>query len=251
MEKKQGKNMNKKLVLFVIFAFVFVAILAIVQIATNLSFEIIALPQLAPALAYLVIILLFKDLYTPIVININKTVLVKAFIAIIFPLAIFTSSYLIGKLIGIDLKIQNNLSSIIIATLLGFTIGAITEEIGWRSFFQPTLEQKHSVIISSIIVGLIWGLWHIGHFRNGLLFMLGFLVFTISCSIIIVYLLKNTKYNLIISSLFHLSINISFAIFFTDGFGNIKLFLVNGIVWLIAAILTIICGRKYYFIKAK
>ena len=51
--------MNWKLILFVVFAFVFVAILAIVQIATNLSFEIIALPQLAPALAYLVVILLF------------------------------------------------------------------------------------------------------------------------------------------------------------------------------------------------
>jgi membrane protease YdiL (CAAX protease family) len=236
--------MNKKLILFVVFAFVFVTILAIIQIAANLSFEIIALPQLAPALAYLAIILLFKDLYKPIIININKIVLIKAFIAIIFPLILFTLSYFTGKLIGINVEIKSNLFSIITATLLGFTIGAITEEIGWRSFFQPTLEQKYSVIISSIIVGLIWGLWHIGHFGNGILFMLVFLVFTISCSIIIAYLLKDTKYNLIISSLFHLSINISFAVFFASGFGNIKLFLINSIVWLLAAIITIICGRK-------
>jgi uncharacterized membrane protein len=75
-----------------------VAILLVVQIATNLSFEIIALPQLAPALAYLVIILIFRDLYRPIIININKIVLAKTFIAIIFPLAIFTSSYFIGNI---------------------------------------------------------------------------------------------------------------------------------------------------------
>jgi membrane protease YdiL (CAAX protease family) len=245
------KKINRKLILFVVFAFVFVTILAVVQIITNLSFEIIALPQLAPALAYLVIILMFRDLYKPIIININKIVLIKAFIAIIFPLAIFTSSYFIGKLLGINVKIQNNLFPIIIVSLLGIIIGAIAEEIGWRSFFQPTLEQKHSPFISSLIVGLIWGIWHIGHFRNGIIFMLLFLIFTISVSIIIVYILKNMQYNLIISSPFHASINIGFIIFFTNGFENIKYFSIISFVWLIAAIIILICGKKYYFTKGK
>ena len=245
------KKINKKLILFVVFAFVFVTILAVVQIITNLSFEIIALPQLAPALAYLVIILMFRDLYKPIIININKIVLVKAFIAIIFPLAIFTSSYFIGKLLGINVKIQNNLFPIIIVSLLGIIIGAIAEEIGWRSFFQPTLEQKHSPFISSLIVGLIWGIWHIGHFRNGIIFVLLFLIFTISVSIIIVYILKNMQYNLIISSPFHASINIGFIIFFTNGFENIKYCSIISFVWLITAIIILICGKKYYFTKGK
>jgi len=243
--------MNWKLILFVVFAFVFVIILAIVQIATKLSFGIITLPQLAPALAYLLTILLFRGLYKPITINIKKIVLVKAFIAIIFPLALFSLSYWIGLLMGIDLKMSDNLSSIFIPGIFGIVIGGITEEIGWRSFFQPTLEQKHSVFISSLIVGSIWGFWHIGHFQNGPLFMLGFLVFTISVSIIMAYLLKDTKYNIIISSLFHISINIGFAIFFTSGFGNIKYFLINSSLWLIAAIIITIVGRKYYFAKAK
>ena len=243
--------MNCKLILFVVFAFVFVTILAMVQMAANLNFAIITLPQFAPTMAYMLTIVLFKNLYRPITVKINKTVLIKAFIAIIFPLALFALAYYTGKLTGMAVNIKGNLFSIITIGLLGMIIGAVTEEIGWRSFFQPTLEQKHSVIVSSIIVGLVWGLWHIGHFRNGLLFMLVFLVFTVSCSIIIVYLLKNTKYNLIISSLFHLSINIGFAVFFIDGIGNIKLFLINSIVWLLAAILTIIYGKKYYFVKAK
>ncbi|GBU27803.1 hypothetical protein R84B8_01344 [Treponema sp. R8-4-B8] len=241
--------MNRKLVFFVVFVFVFVAVLAFVQIVTNLSFGIITLPQFAPTLAYLLTILLFKDLYKPIIINLNKIVLIKAFIAIIFPLVLFSLAYFIGKLLGIDVKISDNLFSILITSIIGIVIGGIAEEIGWRSFFQPTLEKKHSVFYSSLIVGSIWGVWHIGHFQNGPIFMLGFLVFTISVSIIMVYLLKNTKYNIIISSLFHISINIGFVIFFTDGFGNIKYFIINSIVWLITAIIITICGRKYYFIK--
>ena len=46
--------------------------------------------------------------------------------------------------------------------LFGIIIGSIGEEIGWRSFFQPFLETKYSKNISSIIVGVVWGLWHIG-----------------------------------------------------------------------------------------
>ena len=243
--------MNWKLILFVVFAFVFVTILAMVQMAINLSFGIITLPQLAPTMAYILIIILFKNLYRPITVEINKIVLVKSFIAIIFPLALFTLAYYIGKLMGMDVNIESNLFSIITIGLLGIIIGAVTEEIGWRSFFQPTLEQKHSVFVSSVMVGLIWGIWHIGHFMNGPIFMLGFLLFTISVSIIIVFLYKNTQYNIIISSLFHASINIGFTIYFTNGFENVKFFFIISFVWLITAIIISVCGRKYFFIKAK
>jgi len=237
--------------LFVAFTFVFVTILAMVQMAANLSFGIITLPQFAPTMAYVLIVILFKNLYKPITVKINKIVLIKTFIAIIFPLALFTLAYYIGKLTGMGVNTGSNLFSIITAGLLGIIIGAITEEIGWRSFFQPTLEQKHSVFVSSVIVGLTWGIWHIGHFMNGPIFMLGFLAFTISVSMIIAFLYKDTQYNIIISSLFHASINIGFTIFFTSGFENINFFLVISFVWLITAIIITICGRKYFFIKAK
>jgi len=243
--------MNWKLILFVVFAFVFIAALAVFQMAIHLGFDKITLPQFAPLLAYLLTVSLFKDLYKPVIINFNKTILAKAIIAIIFPLGLFTLTYYIGTLMGMDIKIQNNLFSIIVVGILGIIIGATAEEIGWRSFFQPTLEKKHSVFISSLIVGLVWGMWHIGHYRNGLIFMLGFLLFTISVSMIVVYLLKNTKYNIIISTLFHVSINIGFTILFTEGFGNTKLFLINSALWLISAIIVLICGRKYYLMKTK
>jgi hypothetical protein len=60
--------MNWKLFLFVVFAFVFVAILAMVQTVTKLSFGIIVLPQFAPLLAFILTVLIFRDLYRPITI---------------------------------------------------------------------------------------------------------------------------------------------------------------------------------------
>jgi membrane protease YdiL (CAAX protease family) len=248
-------NMNRKLFLFVIFAVVLVPILQIIQTVSKIGYDKISLPAFAPTLAYLLTILLFKDLYKPIIIRFNKIVLTRTFIAIIFPLVLFTFSFFIGKLIGIEVKIRNDFFSIIRVGILSTIIGAITEEIGWRSFLQPVLEKKYSVIVSSIIVGLIWGLWHINHYKNGLLFILFFLVLAISVSIIIVYLLKNTQFNIIISSLFHVSFNSCFIIFFPDDWknliGNIKWYLINYSVWLIAALIFILCGKKYYFNKEK
>jgi hypothetical protein len=43
--------------------------------ATNLSFGIITLPQFAPTMTYVLIIILFKNLYRPITLRINKMVL--------------------------------------------------------------------------------------------------------------------------------------------------------------------------------
>jgi len=243
--------MNWKLILFVVFAFVFVAILAMVQMATNLSFGIIVLPQFAPLLAYILIVIIFKDLYIPITIQFNKNILLKAIIAIILPLGLFTISHFIGKLMGNNIKIPENVFSILIVGIIGMIIGATAEEIGWRSFLQPKLEQKHSIFVSSLIVGIIWGIWHIGHFMNGIVFMLGFLIFTISVSMVMMFLLKNTRHNIIISGLFHFSINVGFGIYFTEGFENINLFLINCSVWFIMALIIIICCKKYYFIKEK
>jgi len=243
--------MNRKLLLFVVFAFVFLAVLAMVQMAVKLSFGIIVLPQLAPSLAFILIVLIFKDLYRPITIQFNKIILLKAFIALVLPLGLLTITYFIWILLGNTAKIPDNVFSILITGLAGMIIGAATEEIGWRSFLQPTLEQKYSVFISSLIVGIIWGLWHIGHYINGPIFMLGFLIFTVSVSMVIIFLLKNTKHNIIISALFHFSVNIGFGIYFTEGFENIKLFLINSSVWLIAAVIIILCCKNYYFVKVK
>ncbi len=38
------------------------------------------------------------------------------------------------------------------------------EEIGWRYFFQPTLQEKLGYIPSTLITFLFWGIWHFSFF---------------------------------------------------------------------------------------
>ncbi len=38
------------------------------------------------------------------------------------------------------------------------------EETGWRGYALPALQKKHNALISSLIVGIFWALWHWPHF---------------------------------------------------------------------------------------
>lgn len=48
------------------------------------------------------------------------------------------------------------------------------EEIGWRYFFQPVMQEKRGYIVSTLITFLCWGIWHLAFFYiDGTLSVMG------------------------------------------------------------------------------
>jgi len=77
-------------------------------------------------------------------------------------------------------------------------IGGGLEELGWRGFLQPTLEEKLHFAIASLCVGVIWSVWHVpGWFVQSIgMSSLNFFSFTIHCialSFVMAALYKLTK----------------------------------------------------------
>jgi membrane protease YdiL (CAAX protease family) len=105
----------------------------------------------------------------------------------------------------------------------------VGEEIGWRSFLKTTLEKKCSVLVSSIIIGIMWGLWHIDRWNLGIVFMSVMVLETVSTSIIMALILKDTNNNIIIATAFHVSFNMGFQIFFGTRFTETKVILLVGV----------------------
>lgn len=53
--------------------------------------------------------------------------------------------------------------------LLGFVgltllAGPLAEEFGWRGYLQPRFRRNHGVAAASLIIGLIWAIWHLPMF---------------------------------------------------------------------------------------
>src|SRR5262245_47771173 len=51
-------------------------------------------------------------------------------------------------------------SRLMMGMMAGLAVG-ICEELGWTGFVTPKLRRRHSVLITGIIVGVLWGAWHI------------------------------------------------------------------------------------------
>lgn len=45
-------------------------------------------------------------------------------------------------------------------TVTLFVAGAL-EELGWRGFMQPRLQQRFSALTTSVAIGLVWAFWHV------------------------------------------------------------------------------------------
>jgi membrane protease YdiL (CAAX protease family) len=100
--------------------------------------------------------------------------------------------------------------------MLGLTlltdVGPQGEEFGWRGFALPQILEVRSRVASAVIVGLIWGLWHVPLFfivttTQSRLSIPVFFVNTVSLSIIMTWVYLKTDGDLAAMVLIHLISN--------------------------------------------
>jgi len=52
----------------------------------------------------------------------------------------------------------------IILSILFSSLFPFIEELGWRGYVLDRLQEKHSALVSSLILGTVWALWHLPTF---------------------------------------------------------------------------------------
>jgi len=101
---------------------------------------------------------------------------------------------------------------------LFFLGGSFQEEFGWRGYALPRLLTLFNPLIAGIILGVIWGFWHLPlfHIPEASQSFLPFGIFwllTIAFSILSTWFFLSTNRNLFSALLFHTAINTSFSLF--------------------------------------
>jgi len=87
----------------------------------------------------------------------------------------------------------------------------IAEEIGWRGYALPRLQTRYSALVSSLMLGIVWGLWHFHPMNWSALAPVGlwYMLTTIPFTIVFTWVYNNTKGSLLIAVLFHTASNFS------------------------------------------
>lgn len=107
------------------------------------------------------------------------------------------------------------LISMVIPWIL-FEILTNGEEMGWRGYVLPRLQAKYNALTSSLIVGVLWGVWHLPKFLGTGLgnerSFAWFVVAHIALAVLYTWLYNNTRGSLLLVTLFHASGN-TFGVF--------------------------------------
>lgn len=95
----------------------------------------------------------------------SKPVLYMLLFFVLYLLRLFLSSILEGDISGFSDTFKNPMTYFMIANLvisffLSFS-AFLGEEYGWRFFLQPLFQKRFGLKGGVLLLGLIWGLWHL------------------------------------------------------------------------------------------
>jgi membrane protease YdiL (CAAX protease family) len=146
-----------------------------------------------------------------------------AFSLIAFALMFLGGTVLAALFSGSTLHVNLNqpLYMIVPMIILQFFFDSgLGEELGWRGFLLPRLQARHSALVSSLILGIAWGAWHLplfllegmsptyemGQAWGVVPALLGYTVLVVMpYSILFTWLYNNTKGSLLLAFVFHAS----------------------------------------------
>ena len=124
------------------------------------------------------------------------------------------------------------------------------EEMGWRGYVLPRLQAKYNALVASLIVGVIWAVWHLPKFFgtgfSGERSFAWFTVFCLALAVLYTWLYNNTRGSLLLVALFHAASNTA-GMFLPVEFavpGGIERNVLILLYVIAAIIVTVIAGAK-------
>ena len=127
-----------------------------------------------------------------------------------------------------------------------FPGSALGEELGWRGFALPRMQARHSALKASLILGIVWGSFHLplwlrGAESNPISYFPAFVIAVIATSVLCTWLYNSTGGSLLIVVLYHAAINLPLTVLITPlGSQMVQPFLIYVGITVIAALVVVI-----------
>jgi len=129
--------------------------------------------------------------------------------------------------------------------------GPLREEIGWRGFALPRLQSRYSPLVATLILGVIWTVWHLplhlnGIYGGGLGAFIERFYYNIGLTFIITWIYNHTRGSLLLATLFHSSYNSTNTVFPVPEVTEGPFILMMSILTDIAAIVVIFADKMWH-----
>lgn len=98
-----------------------------------------------------------------------------------------------------------------------FFVSVLGEEVGWRGYALPRLQGRFGPLRASLVIGTIWGVWHLplwwmgGNFHAQIPFGL-FVLQDIALAIVMTWMLNRTGGSLLLVSILHAASNLTIGV---------------------------------------
>ena len=133
--------------------------------------------------------------------------------AIWYIVALFGNVSLWLIVMGITGKLSTALEQVgpllaLLPLFLTNLLANVSEEVGWRGFVLPKLQTRYGALIASLIIGVLWMLWHLPLLliKGSIMStypLIPYLIDTIALSVLYTWIYNSTRGSLLIVTLLH------------------------------------------------
>lgn len=136
-------------------------------------------------------------------------------VAVLGPVVLLLAGQGLTKFLGFSATQPESQGELIPLAISAFVMSLFSnpwEEVGWRGFALPHLQKRYTALVSTLIVGVLWGLWHLPLFfwaGNPMAEypFLPWFISTVAVAFIYTWMYNNTKGSLLLVALFHIMLN--------------------------------------------
>lgn len=147
------------------------------------------------------------------------------------PAALIVSSLVVpGALAGIAVPSLMVLALYLPVFILQMVTTAAAEEPGWRDFALPRLQRQYGPVWGTVVLGVIWGVWHLPLFLTewaggpgvAWWYPVAFVATCVPLSMVLTWLFNRTGRGLPLIMVFHASINTTMSVVWMEIFPGIN-----------------------------
>lgn len=117
---------------------------------------------------------------------------------------------------------------------------ALLEEFGWRSLALPLLQGRWNALVSSVLLGLVWGLWHLPLMVAYGDPLVSYLLLIVPQTVLMTWVVNSARGSMLLAMLFHASLATALTTLYPGSRSMVEIVLT----WLVATAVVVRYGPR-------